>query len=88
MAPPGALLVAAVVVGRLLGFNLLPDFLLAALFGFLAVALAYIFSEDWRTLILTQVIRARGFVVVSRRRRSGPAGRNRTARIKGSPAKR
>ena len=62
LAPPGALLVAAVVMGRFLGFNLLPDFLLAAFAGALAVALAYLFSEDWRALILTQVGRARGFV--------------------------
>jgi O-antigen/teichoic acid export membrane protein len=62
LAPPGALLVAAVVMGRLLGFNPLPDFLLAAFAGCLAAALAYIFSEDWRTLILAQIARARGFV--------------------------
>ena len=62
LAPPGALLVAAVAMGRFLGFNLLPDFLLAGFVGSLAVALAYLFSEDWRALILAQLGRARGFV--------------------------
>jgi O-antigen/teichoic acid export membrane protein len=62
LLPPWVLLVAAVVMGRFLGSNVLLDFLLAALVAFLAVALAYLFSEDWRTLILAQAGRARGFV--------------------------
>ncbi len=62
LVPPGALLAVAVVMGRFLGFNILLDFLLAAVVGSLAVVLAYLFSDDWRALIQAQVSRARGFV--------------------------
>jgi O-antigen/teichoic acid export membrane protein len=62
LLPPGALLAAALVMGRFLGSNTLLGFLLAAFVASMAVALSYLFSEDWRTLIVALVSRARGFV--------------------------
>jgi O-antigen/teichoic acid export membrane protein len=59
---PGALLAAALVMGRFLGSNCLLDFFLAAFLASLVAALGYLFSEDWRVLILAQVNRARVFV--------------------------
>jgi O-antigen/teichoic acid export membrane protein len=68
LLPPGALLIVALVLSRSLGSDPLLDFLVAALTAFAAVALSYVFSEDWRTLIIGLAKRARGFA-------SGPANR-------------
>jgi O-antigen/teichoic acid export membrane protein len=62
LLPPGALLAATLVMARFLGSNILVNFLVAALVASASVALGYVFSEDWRTLILAQVNRARGFL--------------------------
>ena len=58
MAPPGALLAASLVVARVLGSNILVHFLVAAFAGTAALVLGYLFSEEWRKLILAQVNRA------------------------------
>jgi O-antigen/teichoic acid export membrane protein len=69
LLPPGALLAAALVMGRFQGSNILLDFLLAAFVASMAVALSYFFSEDWRTVMVAQMSRARVFLgsVIGRR---------------------
>jgi hypothetical protein len=67
LLPPAALLAATLVVGRFLGSDILLDFFVAALAACVAVALSYLFSEDWRALMQSLVSRAR----VSRRRFDG-----------------
>jgi O-antigen/teichoic acid export membrane protein len=59
LLPPGALLVATLALGRSLGSNILVDLGVAALTASAAVALGCLFSEDWRTLLLGLVKRAR-----------------------------
>src|SRR6185312_8084621 len=78
LAPPGALLVATVVLSRSLGSNIFVHLLAAAFTASVAVALGYVFSEDWRTLILGLVRRALGFVdsPASRAKPSPPANPN------------
>jgi O-antigen/teichoic acid export membrane protein len=62
LLPPAALLVATLVIARLLGSNIFVNFLVAVLVGSASVALGYLFSDDWRSLILAQVNRACVFV--------------------------
>jgi hypothetical protein len=62
LAPPAALLAGALGVARLLGPNIVTNFLAAALTGSASVVLGYLFSEDWRKLILAQLSRARVLV--------------------------
>jgi O-antigen/teichoic acid export membrane protein len=62
LLPPGALLLAALVIGRLLGSDLLLDILVAAFVAAAAVALGYLFSEDWRALMQELLSRVGGFV--------------------------
>jgi O-antigen/teichoic acid export membrane protein len=62
LAPPAALLAGALGVARLLGPNIVTNFLAAALAGSASVVLGYLFSEDWRKLILAQLSRARVLV--------------------------
>jgi O-antigen/teichoic acid export membrane protein len=62
LLPPGALLVATLVLGRSLRPNILVDLGVAALTAIAAVALGYLFSQDWRALILGLMNRARVFV--------------------------
>ena len=59
LLPPAALLVASLVMARFLGSSILVNFVVAAFAGSASVALGYLFSEDWRRLILAQVNRAR-----------------------------
>jgi hypothetical protein len=59
LLPPIALLVASLVTARLLGSNVLASFFFGAVAASASVALGYLFSEDWRSLILAQVNRAR-----------------------------
>jgi O-antigen/teichoic acid export membrane protein len=59
LLPPGALLVAALVMSRFLGSSIFVDFPVAAFTAAAAFALGYLFSEEWRGLILAQVNRAR-----------------------------
>jgi O-antigen/teichoic acid export membrane protein len=58
---PGALLAATLVMARVLGSSILENFFVAALAACTSVALGCLLSEDWRTLILTQVSRTRVF---------------------------
>jgi hypothetical protein len=62
LVPPGALLVATLIIARFLGSSILVDFSVAAVAASASVALGYFFSEDLRELILTQVNQARSFV--------------------------
>lgn len=59
LLPPAALLIASLVTVRFLGANILVNFLAAVLAGLAAVALGYLFSENWRELVLAQASRAR-----------------------------
>jgi O-antigen/teichoic acid export membrane protein len=59
LLPPAALLVASLIMARFLGSNIVVNFLVAVLAGSASVALGYLFSEDWRKLILAQLSRAR-----------------------------
>jgi O-antigen/teichoic acid export membrane protein len=61
LLPPAALLAATLVVGRFLESDVLLDLFVAALAACAAVALSYLFSEDWRALIQSLVSRARVF---------------------------
>jgi O-antigen/teichoic acid export membrane protein len=73
LAPPGALLAASLVVARFLGPNVLVALPVAAFAASASVALGCLFSEDWRTLILAQVNRARVvFGNMTHRGRSSP----------------
>ncbi len=62
LLPPGALLAATLVAARFLGSNILLDLLVATVAALASVLLSFLFSEDWRTLILGLVNRARAFV--------------------------
>lgn len=80
MAPPGALLVATVVLGRSLGSNVFVHLVAAAFTASVAVALCYFFSEDWRTLILGLMRRALGFINSPASRAKPPPPVNTNAR--------
>jgi O-antigen/teichoic acid export membrane protein len=58
LLPPGALLVASVVIGRSLGSSIVENVLVAAFVASASVGLGCLFSEDWRALILAQLNRA------------------------------
>ena len=62
LLPPGALLVATLVAARFVGSNILLDLLIATIAASASLVLGFFFSEDWRTLILGLVNRARAFV--------------------------
>jgi O-antigen/teichoic acid export membrane protein len=74
LMPSAALLAATLVIARLLGSNIVANILVAALVGSASVVLGYLFSEDWRKLILVQLIRA-GVAVggLTNRAKSAPA---------------
>lgn len=78
LLPPAALLAATVVVGRSLGPNIVVHFLLAGLAAFVAVALGYFFSEDWRKIMAGLAGRALGFITgsASRAKSSPPVNTN------------
>ena len=59
LLPPGAVLMASLVVARFLGSNVPANLLAAILAGSASVTLGYLFSEDWRRLIVAQGNRAR-----------------------------
>jgi O-antigen/teichoic acid export membrane protein len=59
LLPPAALLVASLIAARFLGPNILANLFVAALAASASSALGYLFSEDWRRLILAQINRAR-----------------------------
>ena len=61
LLPPGALLVASVFIGRLLGPSIVENFLIAAFAASASIGLGCLFSEDWRALVLAQAHRARIF---------------------------
>jgi O-antigen/teichoic acid export membrane protein len=62
LLPPAALLVAILVMGRFLGSGILVNFLAAVLAGSALVVLGFLFSEDWRNLVLAQFNRGRDLV--------------------------
>jgi O-antigen/teichoic acid export membrane protein len=62
LLPPAALLVAILLTARFLGSNILVNFGAAILAGSASVVLGYLFSEDWRELILAQLNRGRGLL--------------------------
>jgi O-antigen/teichoic acid export membrane protein len=72
LAPPAALLAASLIVARVLGSDLIITFPVAALIGAVSFVLGYSFSEDWRSLTLAQINRARVFLsnLTNRVRRS------------------
>ena len=78
MLPPAALLAATVVTARFLGSNILLDLAVAAFAAAASVALSYFFSEDWRTLMLSLVNRARVFIggLTNRAKPSPPVNTN------------
>jgi O-antigen/teichoic acid export membrane protein len=57
--PPSALLIASLVIAHFLGSNILVNFLVAILVASASIVLSYLFSEEWRRLILAQLNRAR-----------------------------
>jgi O-antigen/teichoic acid export membrane protein len=59
LLPPSALLVVSLVTARFLGSNILANLFVGAVAASASVALGFLFSEDWRSLILAQVNRAR-----------------------------
>ena len=78
LLPPAALLAATLVMAHFLGSTILANFLVAALVGSASVALGYLFSEDWRGLILAQLSRARIALgsLTSRRKPISPLNSN------------
>jgi O-antigen/teichoic acid export membrane protein len=78
LLPPAALLVAALVMTRFLGSNILVNFLVATVVGSASLGLGYLFSEDWRTLILAQMNRVRVVLgsLTNRAKPSAPANTN------------
>jgi O-antigen/teichoic acid export membrane protein len=59
LLPPGVILAASLAMACLLGSNILAAFPVAAFVGTASFVLGYLFSEDWRGLILAQLSRAR-----------------------------
>ena len=78
LLPPAALLAATVVTARFLGSNILLDLAVAAFAAAASVALSYIFSEDWRTLMLSLMNRVRIFIggLTNRAKPSPPVNTN------------
>jgi hypothetical protein len=73
LLPPGALLVASLVMARFLGSNILENFVVAAFAASASVALGCLFSEDWRALMLAQLNQTRVFLGnLSNRAKSSP----------------
>ena len=62
LLPPAALLLVSLVIARVLGSNPVITFPVAAFIGAMAFVLGYSFSEDWRSLTLAQINRARAFL--------------------------
>jgi O-antigen/teichoic acid export membrane protein len=75
LLPPAALLAASLIMARFLGSNPVMTFPVAVFIGAMAFVLGYSFSEDWRSLTLAQINRARVFLsnLINRVRRSPPA---------------
>ncbi len=59
LLPPAALLAASLIMARFLGSSPLITFPIAAFIGAVSFVLGYLFSEDWRSLTLAQINRAR-----------------------------
>jgi O-antigen/teichoic acid export membrane protein len=62
LLPPGGLLVVSLILARVLGSNPMITFPVAVLIGAIAFVLGYSFSQDWRSLTLAQIHRARVFL--------------------------
>jgi O-antigen/teichoic acid export membrane protein len=78
LLPPGAILAASLVMSRLLGSNILAALPVAAFVGTASFVLGYLFSEDWRRLILAQLSRARVILgrLIKRAKPISPANTN------------
>jgi O-antigen/teichoic acid export membrane protein len=78
LLPPGALLVASLLMARFLGSSILENFIVAAFAASASVALGCLFSEDWRRLILAQANPARIFFgsLTNRAKSSPPINTN------------
>jgi hypothetical protein len=78
LLPPGAVLAASLVMSRLLGSNILAALPVAAFVGTASFVLGYLFSEDWRRLILAQLSRARVILgrLIKRAKPISPANTN------------
>ncbi|MGB8325140.1 MAG: polysaccharide biosynthesis C-terminal domain-containing protein, partial [Candidatus Acidiferrum sp.] len=72
LLPPPALLAASLIVARVLGSNPAITFPVAVFMGAMSFFLGYSISEDWRSLTLAQINRARVFLsnLTNRVRRS------------------
>jgi O-antigen/teichoic acid export membrane protein len=72
LLPPAALLAASLIMARVLGSNPVITFPVAVFIGAMSFVLGYSFSEDWRSLTLAQINRARVFLsnLTNRVRRS------------------
>jgi O-antigen/teichoic acid export membrane protein len=75
LLPPGGLLVVSLILARVLGSNPVITFPVAVLIGAIAFVLGYSFSQDWRSLTLAQINRARVFLtnLINRVRRPSSA---------------
>jgi O-antigen/teichoic acid export membrane protein len=62
LLPAAALLAASLIIARFLGSNPVITFPVAVFLGVVSVVLGYLFSEDWRSLTLEQINRARVFL--------------------------
>src|SRR5580704_895614 len=72
LLPPAALMAASLIMARVLGSNPVITFPVAVFIGAMSFVLGYSFSEDWRSLTLAQINRARVFLsnLTNRVRRS------------------
>jgi O-antigen/teichoic acid export membrane protein len=78
LLPPAALLAASLIMARVLGSNPVITFPVALFIGAMSFVLGYSFSEDWRSLTLAQVNRARVFLgsLTSRMKPISPVNTN------------
>lgn len=65
LAPPVGLLCASAVAGYVFGFSPGPALLSAFVAGSIALALAYVFCDDWRRLLQKVLARARASLILS-----------------------
>jgi hypothetical protein len=62
LLPPAALLAASLIMARFLGSSPVITFPVAVFIGAVSFVFGYSFSEDWRSLTLAQIKRARVFL--------------------------
>jgi hypothetical protein len=78
LLPPAALLAASLIMARFLGSSPVITFPVAVFIGAVSFVFGYSFSEDWRSLTLAQINRARVFLsnLTNRVRRSPSVNRS------------